>query len=74
MKNLDGGAVIFGDGPVEIRIGRQFGLLCCGILSDEKRRYGWDFKKKERLVRAGAHILIPDFSHYEVLLNELPLI
>lgn len=57
--------VIFGDGPVEMREARENGALAFGVLSDEKRRSGWNEAKRKRLVGAGADILVPDFSQYE---------
>jgi len=54
--------VTFGDGPVEIRASRERGALSIGVASDEQRRHGWNDSKRTRLIRAGAHILIPDFS------------
>ena len=60
-------AVVFGDGPVEIREGKKNGFLAIGVLSDEDRRFGLNLKKRERLVLAGADILIPDFSWMPVL-------
>ncbi len=60
-------AVVFGDGPVEIREGRKNGFLTVGVLSDENQRFGLNLKKRERLVLAGADILIPDFSWMPIL-------
>ncbi|MDR1419559.1 MAG: PfkB family carbohydrate kinase [Treponema sp.] len=54
--------VVFGDGPVEMREAKKAGLFAVGVLSDEKRRYGRNPAKRERLVLGGADILIPDFS------------
>jgi phosphoglycolate phosphatase-like HAD superfamily hydrolase len=54
--------VTFGDGPVEIRASRKRGAFSVGVASDELRRHGWNDAKRTRLIRAGAHILIPDFS------------
>ncbi|MFA6689743.1 MAG: PfkB family carbohydrate kinase [Sphaerochaetaceae bacterium] len=54
--------VVFGDGPVEIREGKKRGFLTVGIVSDEQQRFGINPKKRERLVLAGADILIPDYS------------
>jgi len=45
--------------------------LAVGIASDEVRRHGLNPEKRVRLVRAGAHIIIPDFSQAEQLLNFL---
>lgn len=64
-------AVVFGDGPVEIREGKKNGFLAIGVLSDEDRRFGLNLRKRERLVLAGADILIPDFSWAHVLKNYL---
>lgn len=52
----------FGDGPVEIREIRKRGGLAVGIASDEVRRFGLNPGKRSRLIRAGAHLVIPDFS------------
>ncbi len=61
--------MIIGDGPVEMREGRKVGALCVGIASDEIRRYGLNETKRTRLIRAGAHVVIPDFSQQEELLS-----
>lgn len=63
----------FGDGPVEIRETRKHGGLCVGIASDEVRRFGWNFAKRSRLVRAGATLIVPDFSQLPALLNVMRL-
>lgn len=54
--------IVIGDGPSEIREGRKFGAISVGVASDELRRYGINLHKRERLIRAGAHIIIEDFS------------
>jgi len=54
--------MIFGDGPVEISVGKNFGALTVGVASNEKRGYGWNLKKFQRLKNVGADILIPDFT------------
>jgi phosphoglycolate phosphatase-like HAD superfamily hydrolase len=60
--------LVVGDGPVEIREGRARGAVTVGVASDEVRRRGWNPRKRERLVRAGADILIPDFMAVDGLL------
>ncbi len=60
-----------GDGPVELRECRRVGGIAVGIASDEVRRHGLNPEKRVRLVRAGAHIIIPDFSQADQLLNFL---
>ncbi len=62
---------VFGDGPVEIRECRRFDGIATGITSNEIRRYGMDVDKRPRLVKAGAHILISDFSQYKKLIKLL---
>ncbi|MBN8216689.1 MAG: HAD family hydrolase [Spirochaetes bacterium] len=61
------GVVTFGDGPVELRETRRLGGQAIGLCSDEKRRYGINPEKRSRLVRAGAQILIPDYSRLDAL-------
>ena len=59
--------IVFGDGPVEIREGRRRGAFTVGVASDEIRRHGLDLRKRTRLIRAGADIVVPDFSQLEAL-------
>ncbi|MEN8193915.1 MAG: HAD family hydrolase [Bacteroidota bacterium] len=66
-KNL----MVIGDGPVEIIEGRKAGALCIGVASDEVRRHGINFKKRTRLIKAGAHIIIPDFSQLPLILQTI---
>jgi rfaE bifunctional protein kinase chain/domain len=60
--------VAFGDGPVEIRESRKRGGLAIGIASDEVRRFGLNSSKRRRLIRAGADLIVPDFSQWQALL------
>ena len=60
--------VCFGDGPVEIRLARKRGGLAVGVASDEVRRFGLNPDKRRRLIRAGADVVVPDFSQGERLL------
>ncbi|MCP4451904.1 MAG: HAD family hydrolase, partial [Planctomycetes bacterium] len=59
---------VFGDGPVEIREVRKRHGVAIGIASDEVQRHGWNGDKRTRLIKAGAHVVCPDFSEYEALL------
>ncbi|MDD5705725.1 MAG: PfkB family carbohydrate kinase [Kiritimatiellae bacterium] len=69
-----GGALVtFGDGPVEIRETHKAGGYTVGVASDEVRRFGLDPGKRARLVRAGADLLVPDFSQGSRLLACLGL-
>lgn len=62
---------IFGDGPVEMREARNNGALAVGVQSNEIRRYGWNESKYNRLLYAGADILIPDFMEYNKIASFL---
>lgn len=63
----------FGDGPVELRETRRRGGLCIGVASDEPRRYGLNLSKRKRLIRAGADLIVPDFSQLPQLLRVMQL-
>ncbi|MGQ9620213.1 MAG: PfkB family carbohydrate kinase [Bacteroidales bacterium] len=63
--------ITFGDGPVEIRETHKRGGLTVGVASDEVRRYGLNPTKRSRLIKAGADIIIPDFSQSEKLIKLL---
>jgi rfaE bifunctional protein kinase chain/domain len=54
--------ITFGDGPVEIRETRKRGGLTVGLATNELRRFGLNPSKRTRLIKAGADIVIPDFS------------
>ena len=60
---------VFGDGPVEIRECVRSGGFAVGVASDEVRRFGLNASKRRRLIRAGAHIMIPDFTQADRLLE-----
>jgi sugar/nucleoside kinase (ribokinase family)/phosphoglycolate phosphatase-like HAD superfamily hydrolase len=62
-----------GDGPVEIRETQRRGGLCIGVASDELRRFGLNLSKRKRLIRAGASLIVPDFSQLPTLLKVLQL-
>jgi len=61
----------FGDGPVEIRETKKHNGIAIGVASDEVRRYGLNIKKRERLIKAGADLIIPDYSQAKRLLSYL---
>jgi bifunctional ADP-heptose synthase (sugar kinase/adenylyltransferase)/phosphoglycolate phosphatase-like HAD superfamily hydrolase len=68
-NGLDGSHLaVFGDGPVELRESRRRHGAAVGIASDEIRRYGLNPEKRTRLIKAGAHLLLPDFSQAGSLL------
>jgi phosphoglycolate phosphatase-like HAD superfamily hydrolase len=63
--------VTFGDGPVEIRETQRRGGLAIGVASDEVRRFDSNKAKRARLIRAGAAVIIPDFSQMGALVRML---
>lgn len=62
---------VFGDGPVEMRECRRRRGIAIGVASDEIRRHGMNSAKRTRLIKAGAQMIIPDFSIRRDLLNYL---
>ena len=63
-NHLAGDALVgFGDGYVEIENIRSVEGFAVGVASDEAHRTGIDDWKRERLIRAGANIIIPDFRN-----------
>ena len=65
--------VVFGDGPAELREARRRGILAVGVASDEVQRFGLNPEKRSRLIRAGAHVIIPDYAQADTLLSLLGL-
>lgn len=65
--------IAFGDGPVEMRETTRRGGYSVGLASDEVRRFGLNLDKRARLIRAGAHAIIPDFSQSDRLWSFLKL-
>ncbi len=63
----------FGDGPVELRETQRRGGLCIGVASDELRRFGLNLSKRSRLIRAGANLIVPDYTQLSTLLQVLQL-
>ncbi len=67
--NLEGPQLaVFGDGPVELRQARNRDGIAVGIASDEIRRHGLSPEKRTRLIKAGAHLITPDFAETDRLL------
>jgi phosphoglycolate phosphatase-like HAD superfamily hydrolase len=64
--------LVAGDGPVEIRHAKTRGAVALGVASDEEHRQGLNPRKRWRLLRAGADLIVPDFLHHEELLRFLP--
>ncbi len=55
----------FGDGYVEIEDTARAGGISIGVASNEAERQGIDEWKRNRLIQAGAHMIIPDFREQE---------
>jgi rfaE bifunctional protein kinase chain/domain len=73
-NNLEGDEfATIGDGPVELRETERRGGLCIGVASDEVRRFGLNPSKRRRLIRAGADLIISDYSQLATLLNVLQI-
>ena len=70
-ESASGMVATFGDGPVEIRETNKRGGITIGVASNELRRYGLNENKRTRLIKAGADIVIPDFSQFPQLLSLL---
>ncbi len=63
--------VVFGDGPVEIRESRKCGGLAIGLATDEEKMTGINYRKRERLILAGAQFIIPEFNESDALIDLL---
>jgi phosphoglycolate phosphatase-like HAD superfamily hydrolase len=71
-ENLHGEELLgFGDGFVEIEEVRKAGGVAVAVASDEEKRQGVNAWKRERLVRAGADIVIPEYRRGDRLLRYL---
>ena len=63
--------LIVGDGYVEIENAKAVGAIAVGVASVEGNRYNMNADKRERLIRAGADIIIRDFQEGAQLLDYL---
>jgi len=63
--------LVVGDGPVEIRLARERGAITIGVASSPKRDGAVSPARRERLIRAGAHAIVPDFAHWPSLMEWL---
>jgi len=70
---VDGAALVaFGDGYVEIADSKAVGGFAVAVASDETSRSGrCDAWKRERLIGAGADVVIPDYREASRLLDYL---
>ena len=63
--------LIIGDGYVEIENAKAVGAIAVGVASVEANRYNMNADKRERLIRAGADIIVPDFREGTQLIDYL---
>ena len=71
-RDLKGDELVgFGDGYVEIENVKSVGGIAIGVASDEARREGVDAWKRDRLIRAGADVIIPEYREQEQLIAYL---
>jgi phosphoglycolate phosphatase-like HAD superfamily hydrolase len=61
----------FGDGFVEIEEIKRVGGIAVAVASDEVKRQGINAWKRDRLVRAGADLVIPEYRQQDKLLEIL---
>ena len=76
-QNLQPGELLcIGDGFPEVLYTYHAGGICVGVVTPDKSNYRHlghftPEKKRDRLVRAGAHILVPHFLDSEELVNTI---
>jgi len=63
----------FGDGFVEIEAIKKAGGVAIGVASEEEARHGVNAWKRQRLIRAGADVIIGDYRRQDELLARLGL-
>ncbi len=61
----------FGDGFVEIEEVKSVGGVAVAVASDEVRRRGVNEWKRQRLIRAGADMVIADYREHEAMVTYL---
>lgn len=73
-KNLPGECLLLvGDGKVEIALGAECGAYTLGAATNEEELHGLNPVKRERLRKAGADVIIGDFTDLEGLMAWLNL-
>jgi len=71
-NGLQGATLLgFGDGYVEIENVKEVGGYAVGVASNEAERRGVDAWKRERLIAAGADVIIPDYRDIATLESRL---
>lgn len=59
----------FGDGTVEIEDVKAVGGTAIGVAFNEASGEGIDLRKRDRLIKAGADFIIPDFREQDILIT-----
>ncbi len=71
-EGIEGAELLgFGDGYVEIENVKSAGGTAVGVASDEAQRRGVNGWKRERLIQAGADLIVPDFRSQKTLVHYL---
>ena len=63
--------LIVGDGYVEIQNAKSVNAIAVGVVTKENNIYDMNANKHQRLIRAGADIIIPDFREADQILSYL---
>lgn len=63
--------VSFGDGYVEIELVANMKGLAIGVATNEETRLGINDWKRDRLISAGANVIIPDFRNPEEIFRRI---
>lgn len=63
--------LVVGDGPVEIKAARQAGAVALGVACNETDRTSREAHKRQRLLQAGADLIISNFEHAAELVELL---
>jgi phosphoglycolate phosphatase-like HAD superfamily hydrolase len=71
LRLQPGELIGFGDGYVEIEEVKRAGGIAIGVASDEKHRTGINDWKRNRLIQAGADVIVPDYRDLDALLELL---
>ncbi len=56
---------------MEIRYARARDAVALGVVADEEQRRGLDVRTRERLLSAGADLIVADFVHHAALVELL---
>jgi phosphoglycolate phosphatase-like HAD superfamily hydrolase len=63
--------LVVGDGLVEIQFARRAGAISLGVACNESDRLSLDVRKRQRLVQAGADLIVSNYLHSSELVDIL---